>query len=464
MKRLVLAVWLLSAVASAQTFQAMRFTRDGAAAVSVVTSVAVNDASATPITGSPCVGGDCAFTLPAVGAPTDATFITQTASSSLSAEQATGALATGLVSNTTTTGVLSIYAGATCTNQALTALSAAGAATCSNITGSFLSGTFAFPGDVTVPSGNCYGAPSLGKMCITSTDGRFLFQTNAGNNTATLSSGNSSSGSAVLLTGSGGVATATGNAGGNGFMSSSGWKQVKVAKTSDFTFGATDGWATCDATSGNVTGTLPAAAAAGQTYTLTKIDTSANTCSVTRAGSNTIDLILTVTLSTLGDHVTVVDNGNATVGHWHITGGNYSVQTCDTQATANGASVAQCSASELLTLSTSGLTTQTTANLLPAGAIIDSVVTRITTAITTTTNWAVGDSTTTSRFSAANATKTLGTVQVGLAHMSGAVTTLAAGPTQAAADKVQITCTGSNPGAGAVRITVFYRLFTAPTS
>lgn len=42
------------------------------------------------------------------GAPTDATYITQTANGTLSAEQAMGALATGLVKNTTTTGVQSI--------------------------------------------------------------------------------------------------------------------------------------------------------------------------------------------------------------------------------------------------------------------------------------------------------------------------------------------------------------------
>lgn len=42
------------------------------------------------------------------GAPTDATYITQTANGSLSAEQALGSLATGILKNTTLTGVLSI--------------------------------------------------------------------------------------------------------------------------------------------------------------------------------------------------------------------------------------------------------------------------------------------------------------------------------------------------------------------
>lgn len=47
------------------------------------------------------------------GAPTDATYITQTANGSLSAEQALGTLATGILKNTTTTGILSIAADGT---------------------------------------------------------------------------------------------------------------------------------------------------------------------------------------------------------------------------------------------------------------------------------------------------------------------------------------------------------------
>jgi hypothetical protein len=135
-----------------------------------------------------------------------------------------------------------------------------------------------------------------------------------------------------------------------------------------------------------------------------------------------------------------------------------------TMAGTHGEGWVRGSNTELLTLSTGGLTTLTTNNLLPANAIIEAVVCRVTTTITTTTNWAVGDATTTSRFSSANATLTANTTSVGLNHWSGAVTTLAAGPSQAAAAKVQITCTGSNPGAGVVRITVFYSQWIAPTS
>jgi hypothetical protein len=130
---------------------------------------------------------------------------------------------------------------------------------------------------------------------------------------------------------------------------------------------------------------------------------------------------------------------------------------------ANGGYVLECSATELLTLATGATTTDTNANLLPADAIIDSVVTRVTTTITTAVSFSVGDPTTAARFSASAGGMTAGSTRVGLDHMKGSVTTDAAGPTQAAAAKVRIT-TNANPGAGAIRITVFYRQFVAPTS
>jgi hypothetical protein len=119
---------------------------------------------------------------------------------------------------------------------------------------------------------------------------------------------------------------------------------------------------------------------------------------------------------------------------------------------------------ELLTLSTGGLTTDTTANLLPAGSLILAVVGRVTTTITTTTSWGLSDPTTANRFAATNSTLTAGTTSIGILQWSGAVTTLAAGPSQAAAAKARVTCVGSNPGAGVVRIGVLALVFGAPTS
>jgi hypothetical protein len=128
--------------------------------------------------------------------------------------------------------------------------------------------------------------------------------------------------------------------------------------------------------------------------------------------------------------------------------------------TNNGAYTEYGVASELLTLSTSGTTTDTSANLLPANAYIDFVSARITTTITTATDWKLGDATTAGRFTAANSTMTAGTTTVGMVHVDQVG---AAGPRQTAAAKVRVTTTGT-PGAGAIRITVHYHLAVAPTS
>lgn len=134
-----------------------------------------------------------------------------------------------------------------------------------------------------------------------------------------------------------------------------------------------------------------------------------------------------------------------------------------TQTTANGAVWTHGVVSELLTLSTSGATTNTSANLLPANSIIEAVLVRVTTTITTAVSFSVGDSTTAARFSASAGGMTAGSTRVGIDHWSGAVTILAAGPSQSSAATVRITC-NATPGAGAVRVTVYYRTLTAPTS
>jgi len=67
------------------------------------------------------------------GAPTTATYKTQTPDATLSAEEAWSLLGSGLVLNTTGTGVASIYAGTSCTNQFPRSLSASGASTCASV-------------------------------------------------------------------------------------------------------------------------------------------------------------------------------------------------------------------------------------------------------------------------------------------------------------------------------------------
>lgn len=78
-------------------------------------------------------GGSWVSVTSAGGAPTDATYITQTANASLTNEQPLAALASALLVNTTSTGVVSAYTGTTCTNQFARALNALGVATCASV-------------------------------------------------------------------------------------------------------------------------------------------------------------------------------------------------------------------------------------------------------------------------------------------------------------------------------------------
>lgn len=105
---------------------------------------------------------------------------------------------------------------------------------------------------------------------------------------------------------------------------------------------------------------------------------------------------------------------------------------------------------EEITLATDALTTDSTANLLIANAIVLPLHCEVTTTITTSTNWAVGVSGTAAKFLAATTDLTAGTKKVGAAHWAGTVAMF-----NAADAKVRITVTGANAGAGKVRVTVF---------
>lgn len=118
---------------------------------------------------------------------------------------------------------------------------------------------------------------------------------------------------------------------------------------------------------------------------------------------------------------------------------------------------------ETVTLSTSGTTTDSSANLLPANSLILGVTARVSTTITTATDWKIGDTTTSARFLSAVATMTAGTTAVGMNHLKGGVSTDATGPTQTSAAVVRITTTGT-PGAGAIRVVVWVLEFVAPTA
>ena len=126
----------------------------------------------------------------------------------------------------------------------------------------------------------------------------------------------------------------------------------------------------------------------------------------------------------------------------------------------NGGSVTDSWSAELLTLSTGGTTTDTSANLLPANSVVLAVTGYVQTTITTATNWKLGDATIAGRFTAANATMTAGATSVGLVHVDQTGTS---GPIQASAAKIRVTTTGT-PGAGKIRIVVFYRTYAPSTS
>ena len=128
-----------------------------------------------------------------------------------------------------------------------------------------------------------------------------------------------------------------------------------------------------------------------------------------------------------------------------------------------GATWTQFFNEEEITLSTSGTTTDTTANVLPANSIILFVGAIVTTSIATATDWKLGDATVTGRFAAVNSTMTAGATTLGFAHMFGVVSATNAGPTQASAAKLRITTTGT-PSAGAIRVCVMGYTFSAPTS
>lgn len=114
----------------------------------------------------------------------------------------------------------------------------------------------------------------------------------------------------------------------------------------------------------------------------------------------------------------------------------------------------------ITTLSTGVATTNTGQNCLPANSVIDAVVYRITTTITTATSFTIGDSTTAARFCATQSTLTAGTTGICMVPWTSA-TAGTMGQTSAAS--VRVTAS-STPGAGAIRLIVYYHTWTPPTS
>ena len=86
-------------------------------------------------------------------------------------------------------------------------------------------------------------------------------------------------------------------------------------KTSNYTISGTDVVIFADATSGNVTITLPVASSTpGYRFDIKRIDNSGNSCSVARSGSDTIDGATSQSIPVQYTSLTVVSNGSA----WYI--------------------------------------------------------------------------------------------------------------------------------------------------
>lgn len=96
------------------------------------------------------------------------------------------------------------------------------------------------------------------------------------------------------------------------------WSDTTFAtstKTSNYTIGNTDTVIFADATSGNVTITLPTASSiTGYRFYVKRTDNSGNSCSIARSSSDTIDGQTSVSLSQQYISLTIVSDGSA----WYI--------------------------------------------------------------------------------------------------------------------------------------------------
>lgn len=184
----------------------------------------------------------------------------------------------------------SAYGGSSCTNQVIRVLSAAGSATCVSITDAFLSGAVAVThggtGLTSIATNQVWiatGANTVAAVtipsCANSTTSKLLYD----NTTQTFSCGTDQNSSSNYT-----VAT----------------------KTTNYTITTSDKVIRCDATTGTVTLTLPASTASGIFYLVKKVDSSANLCTITRAGADTVDGATTYSLVRQYDSITVIDDAS----------------------------------------------------------------------------------------------------------------------------------------------------------
>jgi hypothetical protein len=119
---------------------------------------------------------------------------------------------------------------------------------------------------------------------------------------------------------------------------------------------------------------------------------------------------------------------------------------------------------ELLVIAAAANSNTASATLLEGPGLVHVVQGRVTVAIPTAATFNVGDATTAARFASAVAVA-VNTTFAGILQWSGAVTTLAAGPSQAASAGIRVT-PNLTPGtaAGRVALQTFCELFIPPTA
>lgn len=252
----------------------------------------------------------------------------------------------------------------------------------------------------------------------------------------------------------------------------------------------------------NVNGVYnPAAYGAWKLYSASTVTATTATMNVIKTATGVIDPNTDCYVATLGPgsvrftplmanvRVTILDSNSETVT---ITSAVTTAGSCSFTATFgqahnpgaiivsadNGFSVMTALApvgeihgytSELVTLSTSGATTDTAGTLLPANSILDMVQGAVNTTITgTCSGWQLGDASTAGRFSASDTVLTAGEVtpKTGIppVFVTTGINSASTGVWQLAAAKVRITCATGAASAGKVRVTVFYHTYNPPTS
>lgn len=191
---------------------------------------------------------------------------------------------------------------------------------------------------------------------------------------------------------------------------------------------------------------------------VTTLKPTGGTVVVTSGSGITAATILALGLGATNVGVVDISGSNAVAPVGYAYNGTGYIAVSTPQATVNGASLVPFVSDINVTLSTGATTTAVgTASFVPANAFIIGVTGRVTTTITSAcTGWSVGDTTTAARFIANNTGLTAGTKATNTTGFNTtAIASATTGTWQATAEALQITCAGGNPGAGAVRVTVF---------